>query len=292
MRQLARLVAVTGLVLTGGLALGGGAAHAAACPGSTGVTVVIDKGSSSTTSCAPDTSSAMAALQAVASVTQVQTQPGFICQINAYPNTSCVRTPPASAYWAFFHAPRGGSWTYSSSGAGGYDPPTGSVIGFAFGSGGAPSTAPPGATAPTPKPSPSSSSSRPPAPKPTPKATPTPAGTTPARPGGAGTSAGSTPSAGVGSAVGAGSATGSVVPEPGATTSTSAPDPTTSAPAGGTTTDPTPSADPGTDGGETTAAAASATDAGSPATLLAGLGLVGLVGAAAAYLTIRRRATG
>lgn len=289
MRRLARLVVVAGLVLAGGLVLPGGAAQAAACSGSTGVTVVIDKGSSSSTSCAPDTSSAMAALQAVASVTQVQTQPGFICQINAYPNTSCVRTPPASAYWAFFHAARGGSWTYSTSGAGGYDPPTGSVIGFAFGSGGAPSTAPPGATAPKPSPSPSSSSSKPPAPKPSPK----PAGTTPARPSSSGTRAGSTPGAGGGSATGASSATGSAVPKPGTTTSASAPGRSTTAPTEGTPSgDSTPSADESADGGGATAAGARSTDSGSPTTLLAGLGLVGLVGAGAAYLAVRRRATG
>ena len=59
-----------------------------------------------------------------------------------------------------------------------------------------------------------------------------------------------------------------------------------------TTTGPTPSADAGSEGGEATAAGAKSTDSGSPTTLLAGLGLVGLVGAGAAYLAVRRRATG
>jgi hypothetical protein len=52
-----------------------------------------------------------------------------------------------------------------------------------------------------------------------------------------------------------------------------------------------PTADPADGTGETTAAASPAADgSGSPTTLLAGLGLVGLVGAGAAYLAVRRRA--
>ena len=61
--------------------------------------------------------------------------------------------PPGDAYWAFFHAKRGGSWVYSSSGVASYDPAPGSVVGFRFGSGQQPGIAPPAATktsAPTP----------------------------------------------------------------------------------------------------------------------------------------------
>ena len=50
MRRLGRFLAAAGLAVAGGLALPGGAAQVAACSGSTGVTVVIDYGSSSTTS--------------------------------------------------------------------------------------------------------------------------------------------------------------------------------------------------------------------------------------------------
>lgn len=288
MRRLARLVAAAGLVLAGGLALPGGAAQAAACSGSTGVTVVIDYGSSSTTLCSPgDPSTAGGALQAVAGVNYVPMYgDGVVCKINGVPsNQTCQRMPPASAYWAFFHASRGGSWTYSSAGVADYNPAPGSVIGFAFGSGGAPSSPPPGASAPapTPTPSPSSSSSRPPAPKPTPK----PVGTTPARPPSSSTSAGSTSVAGTSSAAGSSVTRPAAAPSTTALGSTTAPSPTD-----GATSGTTPAGDATSAGGSAAAAQPESTDSGSPTTLLAGLGLVGLVGAGAAYLAIRRRATG
>src|SRR5690242_8034048 len=111
MRLLVRLVAVVGLV-AGGLVLPGGAAQAAACPGTSGVTVVIDYGSSTTTACAPgDPSSAMSALKSVATVVSPQRYPGqVVCRINGVPSAAsdpCMQMPPANAYWAFYHAPRG-----------------------------------------------------------------------------------------------------------------------------------------------------------------------------------------
>ncbi|WP_157581838.1 MULTISPECIES: hypothetical protein [unclassified Phycicoccus] len=279
MRLVARFVAVAGLVLAGGLALPGGAAQAAACSNTTGVTVVIDYGSSSSTLCAADDTSAMKVLKKVATVVSPVQYPGtVVCKINSVPSDqSCQRMPPASAYWAFFHAPRGGSWTYSSSGVADYDPAPGSVIGFAFGSGGAPSSPPPAKAAPkpSPSPSPSSSSSRPPAPK------PKPASTTPPRPSSSSSSAGAKP--------GTTSAAGSVT-RPGPRPSTTAPGSTTTTAPSGTTTGTTPSTDSTGDGANAAAARADSTDSGSPTTLLAGLGLVGLVGAGAAYLAIRRRA--
>ena len=281
MRLLARLVAVAGLVVAGGLTLPGGAAQAAACSGSSGVTVVIDYGSSSSTLCAPDASTAGAVLDSVTDVTWVPMygEGNVVCKINGVPSSqTCQRMPPASAYWAFFHASRGGSWTYSSSGVGSYNPAPGTVIGFAFGSGGAPSSPPPAATPtapkPSPKPSPSSSSSRPPAPK--------PAGTTPAAPGHSSTS-GSTPAAG--SKASTGTTPGSPSATPGAKGSTTATSgTTTSTTSAGTTSSGS------TGSGESDSAAAATPDSGSPLTLLAGLGLVGLVGAGAAYLAVRRRA--
>jgi hypothetical protein len=280
MRLVARFVAVAGLVVAGGLTLPSGTAQAAACSGTSGVTVVIDYGSSSSTLCAADDSSAMKVLQKVATVVSPVQYPGtVVCKINGVPSTqTCQRMPPASAYWAFFHAPRGGSWAYSSSGVADYNPAPGSVIGFAFGSGAAPSSAPPPATAstpePSPKPSPSSSSSKPPATK------PKPAVTTPAKAGSSSTS-GSTPAAGTGGTSGS-----SASASPGATSSTTTPGATTS------TTPPGTSSSPDSTGaGESTSAASTTHDSGTPMTLLAGLGLVGLVGAGAAYLALRRRAT-
>lgn len=66
----------------------------------------------------------------------------FICRINGKPTAAtepCVNTPPASAYWSYWHAVPGGAWNYSSLGATGYDPAIGTVEGWAFGSGAPPS---------------------------------------------------------------------------------------------------------------------------------------------------------
>lgn len=130
-------------------------AYAAACSGTSGVTVVVDNGSSISTGCAAgDPSSALSALQAAGHTTvMVQTQPGFLCRIDGFPaRDPCVRVPPTTAYWAFFYAERGGSWVYSASGATSYNPAPGTVVGFRFDSGAAPHVAPPAAVAPTPTP--------------------------------------------------------------------------------------------------------------------------------------------
>jgi len=83
-------------------------------------------------------------------------------RINGYPSSDpCVRMPPAGAYWAFFHAKRGGSWVYSSSGVASYDPAPGTVVGFRFGSGQKPRVAPPAPTK-TSAPAPPTPDGRPP----------------------------------------------------------------------------------------------------------------------------------
>ena len=149
-------------------------ASAAACSGTSGVTVVVDTGSSISTTCASgDPSTALKALTAVGySVTYPQQYPGsVVCRINGYPESDpCVRMPPGDAYWAFFHAKRGGSWVYSSSGVATYNPAPGTVVGFRFGSGQQPRIAPP---APTKTSAPAPTTTKP---KPT---TSTPEATTP-----------------------------------------------------------------------------------------------------------------
>ena len=277
MRHLGRFLAAAGLVVAGGLALPGGAAQAAACSGTTGVTVVIDYGSTSSTLCGPDASSAIRVLTSVASVTYPpQYQGTVVCQINSVPSQPCTRMPPQSAYWAFFHATRGGSWVYSSSGVAEYDPPAGSVIGFAFGSGGAPSSPPPAAAPkPSPRPSPSSTSN-------TPRSTGT--SSTPRATGS------SRPSTRTTVLPNGTTATVPASARPKASTTSRPPTTTTTSPAttSSTTTVPSPA---GT--GEQTAASAATgptSGSGSPTTLIAGVGLVTLVGAAAAYLALRRRA--
>ncbi|MEP6814325.1 MAG: hypothetical protein ABI873_02100 [Marmoricola sp.] len=162
--------ALVALLLAVPLVATGGTAQAAACSGSTGVTVVVQFPDGHTqTGCAPgDPSSGTSALTSAGFSYTLVTGQAFVCQINSAPESTCARIPPANAYWAYFHAKRGGSWSYSSTGATSYDPAPGSVEGWRFGNGAKPSTAPPGAATPKPTPTPKPK----PAPKPTTKPSP------------------------------------------------------------------------------------------------------------------------
>ena len=66
-----------------------------------------------------------------------QDGPAFICRIDNEPSPSqdsCVNTPPASAYWSYWHADAGQTtWAYSDEGAMSYKPPPGSVDVWVFG---------------------------------------------------------------------------------------------------------------------------------------------------------------
>jgi hypothetical protein len=64
---------------------------------------------------------------------------GALCSINTVPHPVCNGMPAANAYWAYFHAKPGGAWNYSDTGGGSYNPAPGSVEGWRFGSGSAPS---------------------------------------------------------------------------------------------------------------------------------------------------------
>jgi len=277
LRHLAGVAAASGLALAG-LTVAATPASAAACSGTTGVTVVVDTGGSVSTRCAsgnPD--SAWAALQAAGfQVTPVTSQPGAICRIDDYPDTGCQQMPPASAYWAFFHAKRGGSWTYSSTGARSYDPPSGTVVGFRFGSGQQPRVAPP-APPKTSTPAPTRTTAKP---KPT---TAAPKPTSPKAP--ATTGGGSTPSTGStpGTVGGSASTRPSATPSPSATASASA-----SASPSATATS---SASPSETASDLAAANTSATvdDGGTPWTLLVGAALLLLVGGAAGWAAWKRR---
>ena len=89
-------------------------------------------------SCAPgDPASGLSALSAAGyGYSFVPRQPGLVCQINAKPNP--CNGAPTNAYWSYWHANRGGSWSYSTSGAGSYNPRAGTVEGWAFGAGARP----------------------------------------------------------------------------------------------------------------------------------------------------------
>ncbi len=162
---------LSALALAGaGLLLTAAPAQAAACTStSSGVTVVVTNPSGGTSvRCSPgDPASGAAALTGAGfSMTQVQTQPGFVCRIDGAPASDpCVRVPPTTAYWSYWYAQPGGSWTYSSAGAYGRNPAPGTVEGWAFGAGSPPSVAPPSVAAPAPPPAPAPSTT---APKPAP----------------------------------------------------------------------------------------------------------------------------
>src|SRR5215207_3267595 len=155
-------------------------ARAAACPGTSGVTVVVDFGSGIAVGCAAgDPSSGLSALTAAGfGYTAVPGQPGLVCSINDVPGP-CAGPPPTSAYWSYWHAQPGRSWVYSNTGAGTYNPAPGSVEGWSFGAGVAPGIAPP-QPAPVPPPAPPPPSQPPPSQPP--PAQPPPAQPAPAQP--------------------------------------------------------------------------------------------------------------
>jgi hypothetical protein len=133
--------------------LAGGAATAAGAPAPAhaderceGVWVVVDAtalGGPLTTRCAEgDPSSGLAALEAVGHrYTFVPRVPGMVCTIDQRPDP--CNGAPADAYWSYWHAEEGGSWTYASRGAGNRNPRPGTVEGWAFGAGSQPGTSPP-----------------------------------------------------------------------------------------------------------------------------------------------------
>ncbi|MBT8225541.1 MAG: hypothetical protein KJO75_08600 [Dactylosporangium sp.] len=111
------------------------------CPDGTGVTVVIDfqgLGGGTIIRCAPgDQSTGLTALKSagVQIAGTIRWGEGFICRIEGKPTVAaerCVDTPPTSAYWSYWHAPNGGSWTYSDKGVANRKPPQGSFEGWSF----------------------------------------------------------------------------------------------------------------------------------------------------------------
>lgn len=324
-RLLARGAAAT-LLVAPALAVSAAPGQAAACEGTSGVTVVVQYSGGVDVRCAPGdpTSGADALKKAGFTVTDVQTQPGFVCRISGQPSTDpCVRTPPGSASWSFWRAEAGGSWAYSSYGA--YspqsDPAPGSYQGWRFGAGSAPAwSVPAAAPAPTPSAAPSSSGG-------------VGGGSSGSSSGGSGSGSSTQGSGGSGSGSsdegsgGSGGATGSGAPAPGSTPSAPAPGATTggsgtapgatstpsasssgrpSATAGstrsGSTRERTPSASRSSSSGSAGATAGAPQDVlptstpvreedGSSALpALAGLGLVALLGAGAVVAARRRRA--
>lgn len=147
-------VALTGLLLASGglslLAVSPAASRptAGACTSTAGVTVVVDFGSAGggvKTGCAGVAvkTGFEALVNAGFAITNVRSQPGFLCQIDAKPTSDCRSVPNASSYWSYWIADRGGAWTYSSSGAS-RRPLAGGVEGWSFGASAPPRSPPPG----------------------------------------------------------------------------------------------------------------------------------------------------
>ncbi len=120
-----------------------------ACTTTDGVTVVIDfqeLGGGVHVRCAsqPITSGLDALRQAGIDYRTSVRQPGFLCRIAGKPESDpCVTTSPATAYWSYWLAPRGGRWCFSNLGAGNRVPPPGSVEGWSFALNRSATTAPP-----------------------------------------------------------------------------------------------------------------------------------------------------
>jgi len=158
------------------------------CPDANGVTVVIDfqeLGGATIVRCAVgDQATGLAALKnAGISITGTSRWgEAFICRIEGKPTAAtepCIDTPPTTAYWSYWHAPNGGTWTYSQVGVMNRKPPLGSFEGWSFSLNKTASTAPPPRIAPVrpaaPKPSAAPSTVRSKPPKPLSKPTPPPA---------------------------------------------------------------------------------------------------------------------
>lgn len=145
--SLAGTVMVTTSVLA--QAASAGADPIGECTTTSGEIVVVDFarwGGNIERGCATPLSTGYAALQEAGFTTAGDEYdgPAFICRIDDDPPPSkdpCITTPPASAYWSYWHADAGQqieSWTPSQLGAMTYQPPPGSVDAWVFGDGSPP----------------------------------------------------------------------------------------------------------------------------------------------------------
>lgn len=304
------------------------AAADGACTDGTGVTVIIDfqeLGGGTYTRCAADAPrTGFEALQQAGISYQTTVRfPGFLCKIAGKPgNDPCRDASPATAYWSYWVAPRGGRWCYSNFGAGNRTPPPGSVEGWSFALNrtasntpaprlappaplpGVPPSSVPAGDCSAPVDTPTTTTSRPTTPTTAAPSTPgSPDPTTPAGDGGiSGSPSGTTPD---GLPITT-TSSASTITRPGATT-------TTGAKGAGDQKDPasTNGKDPAAEGGARTGRSGGASNGdeeaaaarkgtvdlgddgqsgGSPAALVVAIALVGAVGGAGAWRARRTRA--
>lgn len=255
--------------------------------------------------------------------------PGFVCRIDGRPaadetltvagqpyRESCVRTPPSNAFWSYWHAPNGGSWTFSNFGVANREVIPGGYEGWSFSLNRTEQTNPaprarpshpvqaPTTTAPAPAPTESSApatpttQARPPTPSSPAPQTPRTSAPAPRSPAAASTGAESTsaaPGPSSGSPRPTSSPTRSVAGEPSGTPPTGtepAQDPPTTGtddPVTSGATTPPRSADPGTEEQDTGYPVTAVTSGEVPAGTLAGIGAVGAAAAGAGVIWWRRR---
>lgn len=114
------------------------------CVGNGNVWVVVQSPAGTSSGCATSFGTGEQALRS-AGMSMTHNSSGMICQINGYPQI-CEESP--MPYWAYFHAPAGGSWGYANFGAANRTPPAGSAEGWRFGTGEAPGVRVPDKPAP------------------------------------------------------------------------------------------------------------------------------------------------
>lgn len=238
-------LAATLLLPVSALVVGTGAApaHAAACAGSTGVTVVVDfheLGGGVRSVCVADGGDVTADRLFTAagfSLRYASRQPGFVCRVAGVPESDpCVNAAPADAYWALWWSTGdpGARWVYSSLGVTSLEVPEGGLVAFSWDQG--PGDSLPGAAA-----------TRPEQPAPTEPSDPTPGSGSGGSGGSGSTGSGGGKGGGKGGGTGGGTGGGS---DAGADGETASPDPAatpTEDPADETT---DPAQDPTDDAGD------------------------------------------
>lgn len=143
-RALIVLAALVALLAPGGQVTGTAEARSwseGVCPDASGVTVVVDfrsLGGSTIVRCAhgPQQTGLHALENAGISVTGTNRWgKAFVCRLEGKPAVDrepCVDTPPASAYWSYWHATDGGSWVYADRGVRNRTPAEGTFEGWSF----------------------------------------------------------------------------------------------------------------------------------------------------------------
>ncbi|OZM72062.1 hypothetical protein CFN78_16060 [Amycolatopsis antarctica] len=138
------LVAVAVLLVSSALpasAIDRGRGTPGYCADANGVTVVVDfqrLGGDVVIRCSPGVQdSGLAALQNAGFEVSGTDRwgPAFVCRLEGRPAADtepCIDTPPADAYWSYWHAPNGGGWTSSQYGLMNRTPPPGTFEGWSF----------------------------------------------------------------------------------------------------------------------------------------------------------------